>query len=569
MKSVDQALFRSLRRQARKSAHSSPSLWKEYKRRRRARPGGRNILPPWLQKWLWPFAMVVFVPALAPRLGMPLLLALLALYCSGTVFLRAAGLRSRLYSSIDLFVALHFPVGDDAFFSWQIRGWLASLFPLTLISGFIYYWSSLDRPLDSAFWLAATLAALLQTLSVAAFSLAAVLYRSRVSVNPALVFYGLIGIGLAFPTALADSARTLVLFLPAGWFNALFAYGFSHAETGIPLLLFALGTFAVLDYYLLRSLRASYPQSSPIALLERRFDEETPESDSHLVQAVDSAEPLSSDYIEAREQFSAARNRRKVEAGIAAPLFDWESGNWMIRLAGRWMTSRERVVVTFLRAGRLDVSRNRWRFTAAMAATTVLICVLRVDLPIAMPLITSLVAAISFVPIFGGSWPGWSPSSIGFMSAAPAGGYPISYREASLAISKCNAPFFLGFLPFALLMGAAMGWRFLDSASDGAIYSVQTVLLLLAIQPYCTMLIHSQSTNDTRGFNLTSLSLMAALILNILVFLPAAVVFFIGHRHPLAWAICPLVMFLMPSGMWRFYEFLYNRGRIDLLANAR
>jgi len=105
--------------------------------------------------------------------------------------------------------------------------------------------------------------------------------------------------------------------------------------------------------------------------------------------------------------------------------------------------------------------------------------------------------------------------------------------EASLLISKCNAPFFLSFLPYALLMGAAMGWRFLDSASDAAIYSVQTVLLLLAIRPCCTMLIHSQSTNDTRGFNLTSVSLMAVLILNTLVFLRAAVVFFISHRHPL------------------------------------
>jgi hypothetical protein len=139
--------------------------------------------------------------------------------------------------------------------------------------------------------------------------------------------------------------------------------------------------------------------------------------------------------------------------------------------------------------------------------------------------------------------------------------------EASLGISKCNAPFFLSFLPYALSMGAAMGWRFLDS--DAAIYSVQTVLLLLAIRPCCTMLIHSQSTNDTRGFNLTSVSLMAVLILNTLVFLPAAVVFFIGHRHPLAWAICPLLMFLMPFAVWRFYEFLYNRGRIDLLVNAR
>jgi hypothetical protein len=141
--------------------------------------------------------------------------------------------------------------------------------------------------------------------------------------------------------------------------------------------------------------------------------------------------------------------------------------------------------------------------------------------------------------------------------------------EASLVISKCNAPFFLSFLPYALLMGAAMRWRFLDSVSDAAIYSVQTVLLLFAIRPCCTMLIHSQSTNDTRGFNLTSVSFLAVLILNILVFLPAAVVFVTSHRHPLAWASCPLMMFLMPLAVWRCYEFLYNRGRIDLLVNAR
>jgi hypothetical protein len=568
MRSVDHPLFFSLRRQTRKLARSSP-FWKDYKRRRRARPGGRNTLPQWAQKWVWLFVLLVSVPALATRLGVLLLLALLAIYCSATVFLRVAGLHTRLYSSLELYVALHYPVSDETFFRWQVRGWLASLLPLIFISGFIYYWTSRNGPMGPTFWAAAALAGALQALSVAALSLASNLYIPSGVLKPGLVLYVVMGLVIAFPAALGDSARTLVLFLPAGWINALFSYGLSHSQSGLPSLAIAFGAFAIVDYRLLQSLRASFPRQDLTALLERPLYEEIAENDPRHTPTADLVEPSTSDYHEVREHFAAAHNRSRVESLIIAPLFDWESADWRVRLAGRLMTPRERIVVAFLRAGTLGVSIKRWHFTAAVAAGVVLICLLPLSLPFAFPMVLFLMAAISSTPVLGGSWPGLSPAYIGFMRVAPAVGYPISFREASLAIAKCNAPFFLGFFPYALLMGAAMGWRYLGSVSDGVVYSAQILLLLLTIQPYCTILLHSQATNDTRGFNLTSLSLMGALILNILVFLPAVVLFFIGYRQLLAWIICPFVMIVTPLAMWRFYEFLYNRGRIDLLAAAR
>jgi hypothetical protein len=95
VKSIDRNGFVLLRNQARARAKQRSRLWKEYKRRRRARPAGRFTVPLWLARVFGALMLVFILPGIVGRVGTNSLLAMLALYCSGTAFLRGRDQRCR------------------------------------------------------------------------------------------------------------------------------------------------------------------------------------------------------------------------------------------------------------------------------------------------------------------------------------------------------------------------------------------------------------------------------------------------------------------------------------------
>jgi hypothetical protein len=571
VKFFNRKFLRLLRRSVRARARLVPSIWKEYKRRRRAEYFSRTNFPSRVQKYYWLVAIAVLFPVFAQRSDAPIFLPLAALYCSVVVFLRARNLHLRLYASAELVVSFHYPVSNEQFLRWQFREWLFSFFTVFLTALVFLFWIARSNPW---FWAAMILLALLQAMLTLCISLAYVIFFRKIETRPAFLFCALIGILVFFPSQSVEWIRLLSIVLPAGWANALFEYCAKGSPERLLFLAAPVGMLAFTALLLAQRLKAGYPRFELTFILERTFAEEIAQNTNQQPAPLygEDLEHPSADYLRSREQFAAIRNQALIESQHGAPLFDWQTAAWPVRLAARWMTPRERVIAYFLKAGHPNFSDKRWRFVAGFTALGVLFCLLSASLPFGLSAVPFIASALAGTPLFGGNWPSFVPAHVGFVNLPFTAVYPISFREASKAVAKMNSMLILTFAPVALIIGGALGWRWegtMQGVGMGLIGSIQALFVLLVIQPYFVLFQHSRGTNDTKSVNLTSLAFLAALISNAACFLPAAIFFFAAPLSPLAWAICPASLALLSFIMWRFYEFLYDRGRIDLLASAR
>ena len=563
MTSVDRASFVSARSQARSRARRSPRLWKEYKRRRRARPGGRFSLPRWVGWMFWSLMLAVSLPGVLGRVGAASLLAMLALYCSGTAFLRAASLRYRLYSSAELFLALHYPFGDREFFRSQVRRWFISCSPVFVLSAATYLCVAIYGGRSAVRIPSALLGALAQTLMVIALSLSQELWLTRIWTRPALALYALIVCVVSFPKELAPLGGKALGILPATWVNLWFALPETGTRNGV--MLVSIGLLAALDSWLVRSLEKGYPRTDVTLVIQQATREQDDEGDAASRPAAQDVRSLGRDYAIAQERFASLRNRTVVADDLSRSEFDWSSGHWTTRVAGRWLTPRQRLVAEFLSAHAIDAWKDTAKRGVQLAAVGAFLCLMPFSVPLWLSLSVFIVAVLTSAPVLGGIWPGLTPARLGSARMQPLVGYPIGYVEASLSIIKVNAVRLLAFTPIELIAGVLVGWRHFDAPAAGLLVSAQIVLTGVAVQPYAIMLLHSAGTNDTARFNGTSVLFACALIANAVLFVLAAFAFFAFNRSLVGWIVGPVVLALLPLSMWRVYGFLYSRRQIDLL----
>jgi hypothetical protein len=568
VKSVDRGLFLLLRNQVRSRARQSSRLWKEYKRRRRASPGGRLSLPLWFSRLLWPLILVFTLPGITGRVGVTLLLAMLALYCSGTTFLRAAGLRNRLYWSNELLLALHYPLKDQQFFRWQVREWLVSHLPVFFLSAMAYLYVTIHSGSDVPPFARAMLSAITQTAIVITLSLAQLLWLPRIWTKPVLAFYASLVCIFSFPTQFASLGGNALFFLPATWVNLWFAAPHSWRSDSV-FLLIPLGLLAAADAWLVRSLEKTYPRTELTLVLQHAFQEQALEDETPTSQRDESVATFGRDYAVARERLASLHNRTILEGELTNSGFNWTAGHWTTRLAGHWLTPRQRVVAEFLSANSIDTWKGRWKLAIQLTAVGILLCLVPFAVPLWLSLCVFIAAAFTGAPLLGGRWPGLAPGWFGFARLQPSAGYPIGYTEASLSMMKVNAARLFGFIPIAVAAGLFIGWRYFGEPLTGVLVGAQVVLASFAVQPYCSLFHHSVGTNDTKRLNWTSVLLACALVANVVFFIPAAIFFFAFNRFLLAWTVGPILLFLLSFSMWRFYGFLYGRRSIDLLALSR
>lgn len=491
---------------------------------------------------------------------------MLALYCSGTVFLRAASLRTRLYSSWELFVALHVPIGDRDFFRWQVREWLVSCLPLLLLSATAYlyllvYSSSAG---GSGLFMWALLGALAQTVIVVTLSLSQVLWLARIRTEPALALYALIACIFFFPKELASLGGKALAFLPATWVN-LWLLSSGVGIRDVVLLIAFIGLLAAADGWLVRSLEQSYPRTDLTLLLQHASDEPLSADELTDPATARNAATYGRDYAVAQERLASLRHRSVIVDLLPTSGVDWNTGHWTTRAAGRWLTPRQRLVAEFLSANAIDSWKGRWRRTLQLTAAGVVLCLIPIEAPLWLSLGVFAMAAFIGALFSGATWPGLRAGRFGFDRLQPMAGYPIGYTEASFSMMKVNAVRLLALTPSALTGGLLIGWRYFGQPTTGLLISAQILLTSLAVQPYCAMFLHSAGTNDTRRLNRTSLSFACALIANAALFIPAAIAFFAFNRSFVSWTIGPVVLALLSFSMWRFYGFLYSRHQIDLI----
>ena len=568
MKSVDRRLLLRLRDQARGRARQSPRLWKVYKRRRRARPGGRLTVPVWLTRLMWPLVFLLVLPGLLQRVGAPALLMMLALYCSGTTFLRAADLRNRLYWSTDLYVALHYPVPDREFFRWQLREWLIACLPVFVLSAASYVWIAVDGDAGAARWTSALLGGLAQTALVITLSLAQARWLTRMRTLPALALYALM-VGIFFlPQEVAALGGQVWAVLPAAWVNRWVASS-PAGPRDVILLLLGIGVLAAVAAWIARSLEQGYPQTDVTLVLQHVLHDEAAEDGLASPAVNENAHAaFGHDYAVAQERFAALRNRTVVAEQLTAADVDWTAGHWTTRLAGRWLTPRERLVAAFLAANAIDTWQGRGKRAVQLTAVGVLLCAIPWTVPLWLALGIFIMAAFTAAPLLGGTWPGLTPGWFGFARLQPLAGYPVGYVEASLAVMKLNAVRLLGVIPIALTAGVVTGWRYFGQPSTGLLLAAHLVLTALAVQPYCALFLHSGGTNDTKRLNWTAVAFAGTLIASAVVFAAVAVAWFMFNRSFLSWIVGPPAMALVSWSMWRFYGVLYSRHHIDLIPAA-
>jgi hypothetical protein len=567
VKSVDRYVFVRLRDRARSRAQQSPRLWKEYKRRRRARPGGRLTLPLWLARLIWPLALLVMLPGILQRVGPASLLAMLALYCSGTIFLRAADLRNRLYRSTELVVALHYPLHDRDFFRWQLREWLISCLPLFLLSAASYSRVAVYGNAGTAL-ASAVLGGLAQTAIVITLSLTQALWLTRIPTQPALALYALIAGIFFFPKELAWLGGQALAVLPAGWVNLWLASS-QIGTSGVILILLGVGLLAAVDAWIVRSLEKRYPRTDVTLVLQHAFDDEAAdELASASTNENENSAAFGRDYAVAQERFASLHNRTIVAEQLTTATFDWNAGDWTTRIAGRWLTPRQRLVAEFLSASTIDTWKGRLKGAVQLTALGVFLCAIPLAVPLWLSLCVFIIAAFTGAPVLGGTWAGLTPGWFGFARLQPLAGYPVGYVEASLSVMKLNAVRLLGFVPLALTAGLVIGWRYFGQPTTGLLISAQIVLTAFAVQPYCTLFLHSGGTNDTKRLNWTSLSFACTLIANAVIFIAIGIACFVFNRSLLTWILGPPAMVLVSLSMWRFYGLLYSRHQIDLIPAA-
>jgi hypothetical protein len=489
---------------------------------------------------------------------------MLVLYCSGTPFLRATILNDRLSRSSELVTALHYPVRDRDFFRWQVGEWLVTCSPVFLLAATSYVFvAAYDGVVAAPLVVLALLGGLVQAVIVITLSLSLTLWFRHIRPQPLLALYVLMACIFYFPTAFAPLNGKTLICLPATWVNLWFT-SFELGPWNVILVLASIGLLAAVDARLLWSLAKGYPQTDVTLVLEQIFHPPANEDDLASPSGQDRT-PFGHDYAVAQEQFAALRNRAVAVDLPTKSDVDWKAGHWTTRLAGRWLTPRQRVVAEFLSANAIDTWRSREKRGVQFAAFGVFLCAIPA-VPFWLPLSVFIMAALTGAPVWGGRWPGLTAGGYGFTRLQSVAGYPIGYVEASLSIMKVNAIRLVGFAPTALIAGLSIGWRYFGQPMTGLFISAQIVLISLAVQPYCSVFLHSAGTNDTRQLNWTTLAFACALIASVLIFGLGIILFFAFDTAAVRWVTGAAVVVLVPWSTWRFYGFLYFRHRIDLIA---
>src|SRR5437762_360552 len=103
-----------------------------------------------------------------------------------------------------------------------------------------------------------------------------------------------------------------------------------------------------------------------------------------------------------------------------------------------------------------------------------------------------LVGGILALPMFGGTWPGFSGWASAGKLAPLYSSVPIGYGETSWLILKANTVRILCASPFVVICGAALGWRMLSDMYSGILLATELTFLLLALQPVAILLKYSQ-----------------------------------------------------------------------------
>jgi hypothetical protein len=531
----------ALRRRVQQEVRASPALAREYRRERR-RFWRDGHLPSWVFRpllclyliGLW--CMLLFQPGQF-ELG----LAVLALWCLGTVGTQASRLWATLYRPADLNVLVNLPLSDAAIFARQRREFLRCSLGTVLqfipAGGALLVarpegWAGLGSVLLPPFQ---AVLALSVAVHVAAFwpRLGRFLWLAL----PASVMAAI------FATKLGASLDPLVLAAwwlpPFGWVNHAYENGLLQGDAWALTLLLP----AVLALWALplawQRLRANYALGEPTEPAGDEAGEELLAGGKPTTRPVGRTEL--EDRLRARE--------------FLRPL-DWSRCGWIERLAVRCLTPRERLVAEFM-AGDWPGWTRAWVRAVWVFPLSLALVVLFGRANGAGIFFAFLVLGGLGAPFLGGDWRGFQACCIGNHFAPACAGVPLGFSEIARVLLKVNTLRWLAAAPLLLALGAAAGWRVLGDWLTGLDFALRGAALCLVMQP---VVVSFRFTGGERGIRWRNILI---LLVFLLVLVPGCflTVFF---PDSLAWAALWLVVNAAGATaiMW-LYKVAWGRGWLD------
>lgn len=558
----NRALAGAIRRTAHERLKSSSELWKDYKHMRRSRMRRAQV-----GRWAVMLYPVLLLGTLGQRASNELLLLLLTLYCTATIFGRAGKFALTLYRSGDLAFFMHVPVTDTDFFDYEWPRFLrASLFVwFAAASAFVLVAIRQGAPYQSNLW-AAMAAATLQWLVVVTLCVILHLLPPRfMNLRIGVSIYALGFAAIFFPAEWIEHLKTIIRPLPTAWVPTVFERGvLAHDTSTLPRVVAVVLLVALLPLAYQR-VRKAYPRSELAYPLftARVSNAEEERADGGKVS------PTPQQNEDRADEESVVRAAAPL-AAIQLSSLNWEASGWIERLTGRWLNAREKRVAAFLCGGQLGQWSAAWRLGSKVALGGVLSMFLTVLLPNWVCIVAGSVATLCAVPVFGGRWDGMQlVVSSGTLWPAYAG-LPISYSDVTRVLLKVNLVRYAVWSPIFIVYAVGLAivielpWFF------GVRFALALLAVLISAQGIFIMGQHANGTNDTRRLTWHSLVAIVSVLLLVIAYLVSVGVFFGSAGRAgapdiaLAAGGCT-ASFLFSWLSWAVYRLLYNRGRIDLL----
>jgi len=551
-------LARAIRRNARERLRASTNLWKDYKRMRRGR--WRRLS---LGRWFVMLYPVFIIGVLGQRATNDLLLLLLTLYCTATIFGRSTGLATTLYRSGDLAFFMHVPVTDREFFDFEWPRFLYSSLFVWFCSATVFVVLTLRQEGPyGANLAAAAVAATLQWLLVLVLCIVLHLAPARflnMRIGTPLYVLGFTAIFL--PAQWVENLRWIAQPLPTAWVLRVFERGvLKHDTSTLPWVIASVVLVGLLPIAFQR-MRNAYPRFElvyPLLTARVGVAEEVPRPKSARVvgESVESGSDKTAPAI--------------ALTPVLLPALNWENSGWIERLASRWLNSRDRQVATFLCGGKLGRWSAEWNLGIKIAAGGVVSMFLTSLLPGWVCLALGAVASVSALPVFGGRWDGLQLVAVSGTVGPAHAGLPLSYSEITRVLLKVNLVRYLVWVPIFLVYATAVAVVGGMPWSWGLQMGVGILIALISAQWIFVFGHLASGTNDTKRATLHTLGTFTAILVIAPAYLGCVAVFFVAMNWApdprAAWAApAALGMFFFSWLIWRVYKLLYDRGRIDLM----
>ncbi len=555
---------RKLREAALSALRKNKDAFREYKRRRRR----FNFSLRSGFGYFYAFLVVIGLSISATHEDPAFALTAVALYCTGTVGLRSGSLFSRLHWGDELPIFFGLPMQDDCYFSVQWKKFLGGSTWVILLVGVLYTLFALRM---YPFWTAvlfAFIGAVLQWLVVV--SLVLLTFKLRHPIIPKLCFavYGLIIVAAFAPAKVTSALYPVTLALPAGWINWAWA-GFlrgSYTQVLALLPVLALAALGISRYRILRSSFSPaffHAEDPPFGVNLPGEDSLDEEERSYALRELDA--PSGKDTF--LENTLEAAGIPTVTSVAFEPHVDWYHAGFIERVAGTWLSEREKVTAEFMLGGTLGRWTADWNKALYITCATLVVARLIPATPLWILATAAVTAASMSAPLLGGKWPGFD-AKFGFTNKSPLMAFfPLSYWQVSMAVFKVNLVrlgfYFVLLTPTFLVLSG--NWM----VPVGYAFSmlVRTMFWLTVLQIGAVIIRHSQGTNDNKTLSLATVSYFAFAIVGFVLVLlanAASLVKDLPSSGPLL-----LITFFSFVLAWWLYGILYNYGRIDLLRQPR